>query len=553
MSPFGRSTLRRTRRASAVRPRRRPSCWTWRSGLAATLPSVGFARRLHHFDAGDQERAAAVLEDTIERLPAGDLRAEALSRLAIVRLYRDGFFEAARLLQRALDEVRDNGALRVGMLITLAYAQLNANQPDTSLETAGVAVLDAGRIGIPHLRSLALSMRVVLRFLCGHGLDEGRLRLSLELEDRQAFTPLVFRPAVQHALLMQWTGRLDEANDALEAIRLRCMEKGEEGEQVFVAQHAVLNSIWRGDFARANLDAEQVMEQAGQLGGDTPLFLALGMRALLAAYAGQEVDARQAIADALEIGRRTGSFRLTERVLATLAFLEVSLGNHDAAIAAVAPMLAEFDPESAPTELPNAAYLPDAIEALVHSGRFAEAEPLIEALERNGARVDRAWMLAVGARSRSMLMAARGDLDGAAAAARQAMTAHDRLSMPFERARTLLLLGQLERRRRKKESASARLQEAFDNFDRLHIPLWADRARAELVRANVGPRRSGQLTPSEQRVAELAASGMKNRDVAAALFISPKTVEANLARIYRKLGIKSRAELGSHVGRPGQQ
>ena len=83
----------------------------------------------------------------------------------------------------------------------------------------------------------------------------------------------------------------------------------------------------------------------------------------------------------------------------------------------------------------------------------------------------------------------------------------------------------------------------------MSVPLWADRARAELARANVGSNRTGQLTPSEQRVAELAASGMKNRDVANALFISPKTVEANLARIYRKLGIKSRAELGRHVGR----
>jgi DNA-binding NarL/FixJ family response regulator len=111
------------------------------------------------------------------------------------------------------------------------------------------------------------------------------------------------------------------------------------------------------------------------------------------------------------------------------------------------------------------------------------------------------------------------------------------------------VLGQLERRQRKKESASAVLQEATATFEALGTPLWAERARAELVRANVGPRQSGQLTPSEQRVAELAASGMKNRDVANALFISPKTVEANLARIYRKLGIKSRAELGRHIGR----
>jgi DNA-binding NarL/FixJ family response regulator len=157
--------------------------------------------------------------------------------------------------------------------------------------------------------------------------------------------------------------------------------------------------------------------------------------------------------------------------------------------------------------------------------------------------------LAVGARCRTILLHYRGDLDAASAAAERAIAEHDRLPMPFERARSLLLLGQLQRRQRRKQSASANLQEAFDIFERLHIPLWADRARTELVRANVGPRRTGQLTQSEQRVAELAASGMKNRDVAAALFISTKTVEANLARIYRKLGIKSRAELGRHMGK----
>ena len=75
-------------------------------------------------------------------------------------------------------------------------------------------------------------------------------------------------------------------------------------------------------------------------------------------------------------------------------------------------------------------------------------------------------------------------------------------------------------------------------------PLWAERARAELARTRSEPTRAPGLTPSEQRVAELAASGMTNRDIAAALFISPKTVEANLSRIYRKLGIHTRAELG---------
>ena len=79
-------------------------------------------------------------------------------------------------------------------------------------------------------------------------------------------------------------------------------------------------------------------------------------------------------------------------------------------------------------------------------------------------------------------------------------------------------------------------------------PLWADRARAELVRTQSLSTRASELTVGEQRVAELAAAGMTNRDVTAELFISPKTVEANLVRIYRKLGIHSRAELGRVMG-----
>jgi DNA-binding CsgD family transcriptional regulator len=397
---------------------------------------------------------------------------------------------------------------------------------------------------------MAVGMRVMLGFVTGEGFDVASLHRALELEDEHAFTPLVFRPTMQHALLMEWTGELDTAREALDAIRLRCMERGEEGEYVFIAQHAVMSSMWAGDFVNANLIAEDAAERARQLTGGTPLFLAHSMRAPLAVFAGQEAEARRLITDGLEIGRRTGTFRLGERLLAALAFLEVSLGNYPEALAAVTPILSTFDPSSTPTELPGAAFLPDAIESLVQLGRLTEAAALIDALERNGRTFDRAWMRAVGARGRSMLLAAMGDLGGAYTAAQRAIAEHERLAMPFETARTRLLLGQIERRLRKKEPASASLQAALAVFERHNVPLWANRARAELARANVGPQGSGQLTPSEQRVAELAAAGMKNRDVASALFISPKTVEANLARIYRKLGIKSRAELGRHVGRP---
>ena len=518
-------------------------------GLGGDAPERRLRSALHHFDAGDHERATTILQETVAGLPPGDLRAEALCRLAVVRLYTEGFFEATTVLQQALDDADEDSPLRVQVLITLAYSLMHANQVQEGRDIARQAVEDAERLDQPHLLSLALGMRVMLGFVAGEGFDDVSLQRALELEDEHTFTPLVFRPRMQRALLLEWTGELAAAREALEAIRLRCMEKGEEGEYVFIAQHVVMSAVWAGDFVNANLVAEDAMERARQLSGGTPLFLAHSMRAPLAVFAGQEAEARRTITAGLEIGRRTGTFRLGERLLGALAFLEVSLGNYAAAIVAVTPLLSAFDPESTPTELPGATFLPDAIEALVQLGRLGEAAPLIEALERNGCRFDRAWMLAVGARGRSMLLAATGDLDGAHAAAQQAMAHHRRVAMPFDRARTLLLLGQLQRRLRKKEAASATLQRALEIFERHNVPLWADRTRAELARANVGPQGSGQLTPSEQRVAELAASGMKNRDVANALFISPKTVEANLARIYRKLGIRSRAELGRHIGR----
>ncbi|MGA8329567.1 MAG: helix-turn-helix transcriptional regulator [Mycobacterium sp.] len=201
------------------------------------------------------------------------------------------------------------------------------------------------------------------------------------------------------------------------------------------------------------------------------------------------------------------------------------------------------------TEIISASFVPDAVEALIQVGRIAEAESLPERLLRNGERLNRAWMLAVGARCRSMVLAAQGDLGGAMLSAERALVAHDRLQMPFERARTELLLGQLQRRIRRRDAAVTTLRAALETFEKLNAPLWATRARTSLARADVSSERKTVLTPSERRVAELAASGMTNRDVAAALFISVKTVEVNLTRVYRKLDIRSRAELGRRIDR----
>ncbi len=391
-------------------------------------------------------------------------------------------------------------------------------------------------------------MRVVVDVLLGKGLDDQTLCRAIELEDDKTVVTVMFRPTVHSALVRAWTGQLDAAHDEFLAIRQTCIERGEESELVFVSFHSILNEIWRANFRDAALIAEDTVERALQLDGQLPLSAALTVRAMLAAYAGREQDARRDINEAVEPIQRCGSKLLMAWTATTLGFLEVSLGNYLAAITTLQPLLGRLDAASNAVEIFVAPFLPDAVEAMVALDRLDDAEKMVNVLERNGRRLDRPWMLAVGGRSRAMLLAATGDIEAAGVAAARAMDEHDRLPMPFERARTQLLVGQLERRLRQREAASATLRDALETFEGLGTPLWADRARAEMKRAS-GARTRDELTASERRVAELAAAGVTNREMATALFISPKTVEANLGRIYRKLNIHSRAELGRIIGR----
>jgi len=501
----------------------------------------------HHFDAEDPGRARALLEETIKRCAPGTLRAQALNMLAVVRLCDDSFLEAARLLELARGEAGDDLALRVQTLVTLSYALVNSGQPEAGLRTIEDAVKHATRLGQPHLLSQALGMRAMLRFMRGDGLDEPGLRRALELEDRTASISTAFRPSVHNTLLLAWTGQLEHAHEQMVSIRRRCVEHGEEGELVLLDFHRVLIEIWRGNFTEAALFTEDAMQRALQLGGDFPVFTALTMQATVASYAGRDHETRRDVSEALAASRRCGSYRLAEWAIATLGFLEVSLGNYKAALTTLEPLLSALEAAPDSTEIVAATFVPDAAEAMIHLGRLAEAEPLIENLQRNGRRLDRPWMLALGARCRAMLLAAHGDLAAASVAAQQAMAAHDRLAMPFERARTQLLLGQLQRRQHQRDAAEATLRQALAVFEHLDTPLWAARARASLQRTTTGPASTGGLTAAERRVAELAASGLTNSDVGAALYISPKTVEVHLSRIYRKLGIRSRAELGRRI------
>jgi DNA-binding NarL/FixJ family response regulator len=142
-----------------------------------------------------------------------------------------------------------------------------------------------------------------------------------------------------------------------------------------------------------------------------------------------------------------------------------------------------------------------------------------------------------------MLDAARGDLDGGIAGLEGALLEHAALPMPFELGRTLLAQATIERRAKRRGSAREAARKALEVFDALGAALGAERAAAELARIPGRGRASGELTETERRVAELVAQGLSNKEVAAALFVSVRAVEANLSKVYAKLGIRSRTQL----------
>ncbi len=537
---------------AAVRARRRgaPATAAELLGLALRLGADTADRRVRLaeflFDAGDPVRARTVLEGAVATLPPGRTRAEAMRLLATVRLHDDSYREAADYLERALADAGDELRLRVEISNLLVYVLVNLGRIPDARALAGPLVADAERLGDHEELAKALAAAAMIDFLCGRGFDEPVLHRALDLERLDRSTPVMLRPSQIYGLLLAWTGRLDAGLDTLLALRRRCLERGEESDLMFGAFHLVVIECWRGDFAAARELAEDTMERALQLGTDVPLAIAQFTRSMVAAYAGDVAAARRAAAESVLIFERGSCLAPTVWPLVTLGFVELSVGDHEAAVRVLGPLVTATlamgygEPVAAP-------FAPDAAEALIGTGRLAEATALIDQLELAGRRLDRPWALALGGRCRCLLLVARGDLDGAVVAGERALVEHERLPMPFELARTRLIMGQVQRRRRQKRSAAALITDAVATFEELGTPLWATRARAELERVNVAPGAGSELTPSERRVAELAASGMTNRDVAQAMFIHPKTVEANLARVYRKLGIHSRAELGRRM------
>jgi len=181
-------------------------------------------------------------------------------------------------------------------------------------------------------------------------------------------------------------------------------------------------------------------------------------------------------------------------------------------------------------------------DALIATGELEDAAGVLARLEEDAERSDGRWSRGVAARCRALLYAVERRPDEALDAAERSLLELDGVPAPFERARTLLVTGQIRRRRKEKRPARDALRAALAMFEELATPIWAEHARAELAR--IPERGKGtELTPTEERIARLAADGLTNKEIADRSFLSPKTVEVNLTRVYRKLGVRSRTAL----------
>jgi DNA-binding CsgD family transcriptional regulator len=191
--------------------------------------------------------------------------------------------------------------------------------------------------------------------------------------------------------------------------------------------------------------------------------------------------------------------------------------------------------------------MPDEIEALIAIGEADTARSLLEPFAAQAKGLNRSWALATSDRGWGLLHASIGQLPEALVAFDRAVEHHSMIDEPFELGRTLLAQGQAFRRVKKWRLARESLGRSLGIFEQLGAALWADKAVTEMAR--IGGRSPGpvDLTPTEQEVAELVGSGLTNREVAHALFLSVSTVEANLRRIYQKVGVRSRTELSRRL------
>ena len=304
----------------------------------------------------------------------------------------------------------------------------------------------------------------------------------------------------------------------------------------------------RGKIAAAYATAAESVQLAAETGQAALSSFSLVILARAEAILGHDEDCRAHVAAGLEFSRRIGLDVIEIYAAAVLGLLELSRGRADRAAVHLDECARLEKQYSTGILLPTITqWAADLVEAHIRSGAMTDAERSLAMLGDVARRTGLKWANAGAARCRGMLA---GE-DRYEQEFQTALAVYGE-EMAFERARTLLALGIRRRRSRRRADAQAALHEALAYFERSGAEPWAGQAQTELRAIGVMPPPDNagslrSLTPQELQVALTVAHGSTNREAAAALFLSPKTVEFHLGNTYRKLGVRSRAELVRRV------
>jgi DNA-binding NarL/FixJ family response regulator len=494
--------------------------------------------------ASDFRAAKALLDELRAALPPGDLRARALLTLVEIEYWRSGESAATALAEEALADARDP-VLRARCHASVALYGGTVDLPKAAAAAReALALLEDIPDADPGLVAAALSARVRADLFLGDGFDRETAMRALALEEKSPPPQVDLRVVFKLGQWLRYIDDLEGARVHLEQAERQAREEGDESSLANILLNRVIVATWAGDLAGAAELAERMVDAFGQHGvgpeaGDL-------WRAYVDAYAGRAESVREA-AEKADPGEPL-VMALWSRCL---GLAELAAGETVSADRHLTEALEVFDRvafrEPAIWRIDG-----DAIEAALAAGDLDRAQERVTRFEEYAARSQIPWSLAVSARCRGLVLAAQGELDAAAEAIERSLAEHERCPMPFERARTLLVQGRLQRRLKQKRQARLALDEAREFFAAEGAETWLARVDEELNRVAVR-RAPEELSATELRIARLAADGLSNQAIAEQVFVSVKTVESNLKRAYRKLGISSRAQLARALDRRDAQ
>ena len=502
---------------------------------------LALAEHLEH--AGEAQRVTELLTPAVASLPAGAMRARGQLLLSEGAGPRS-LDELDLHLELALADCRDDPELRsnvlarkaanaaAGTVSRLSEAEAWALE---ALEAAGDAGSDVERFAL-----YALSWPRALR---GQPIDDLCERSQAASDPSSYIVGSPERVAGQRRV---WRGELTQARSLLTRFLALADERGEAASYALQRLHLCELELRAGEWEAASRLLDEWAESSDRELRFRPQYERC--RALLAAGRGLSGDARQWATDAITQAEAAGC--RWDKLEALRARGIAALHEHEPELAVESLRAVwehtEREGIAEPGVFPVA---PDLVEGLVELGELDEALAVTGRLRELAEAQQHPWGMATVKRCASLVrLGSDAPDEEAAAALDEAAGDYARLGLRFDRARALLSLGRAERRLRQWGAARSFLQEARSAFETLGSPGWARQAQAEVERIGARrPRPIGELTPSEWRVAELAASGRSNKQIAHELHVTVHTVEAHLSHGYAKLGVHSRGQLAARL------